>query len=126
MLPRQMRNRPTVTVSTLKYWTVPKSVSVSIATTAAPAAIAGRSNGSTTRRVASACEAPSVRATSCAHGRLVAQRGASHQVHVRIERERQREDRERHRPDLGEPRVAAELVAPPRLDRAGDAEHRQW
>jgi uncharacterized repeat protein (TIGR02543 family) len=41
-------------------------VPVSIATTAAPAAIAGRNSGITTRRVASAREAPSVRATSAA------------------------------------------------------------
>jgi hypothetical protein len=58
-----MRTTPTVTVSMLKYWTVPKSVSVSIATTAAPAAIAGRSIGTTTRRAASPRDAPSVRAT---------------------------------------------------------------
>ena len=65
-VPRQMRKTPTVTVSWLKYWTVAKSVSVSIATIAAPAAIAGRSIGTTTRRVASAREAPSVRATRTA------------------------------------------------------------
>jgi hypothetical protein len=47
----------------LKYCTVAKSVSVSIATIAAPAATAGRSIGSTTRRVASPRDAPSVRAT---------------------------------------------------------------
>ena len=62
-VPRQIRNTPTDNVSTPKYCTVAKSVSVSITTTAAPAAIAGRSSGSTTRRVASAGEAPSVRAT---------------------------------------------------------------
>ena len=58
-----MRNTPTVTVSTLKYCTVAKSVSVSMATMAAPAAMAGRSIGSTTRRVAAARVAPSVLAT---------------------------------------------------------------
>ena len=65
-VPRQIRNTPTVTVSWPKYWTVAKSVSVSMATIAAPAAIAGRSIGTTTRRVASARDAPSVRATSAA------------------------------------------------------------
>ncbi len=65
-VPRQIRNTPTVTVSWLKYCTVAKSVSVSIATIAAPAAIAGRSIGITTRRVASPRDAPSVRATSAA------------------------------------------------------------
>jgi hypothetical protein len=58
-----MRNTPTVTVSTLKYCTVAKSVSVSIATIAPPAAIAGRNIGSTMRRVVSAREAPRLRAT---------------------------------------------------------------
>ena len=119
-----MRNTPTVTVSWLKYWTVAKSVSVSMATIAAPAAIAGRSIGTTTRRVASAREAPSVRATSAGGRRLVAQRGAGQQVHVRVQRQGERDDGAGHRADLGEPGVAAELVAPPRLDRAGDAEHR--
>ena len=48
-VPRQMRKTPTVTVSTPKYWTVAKSVIVSIITTATPAASAGRSIGITTR-----------------------------------------------------------------------------
>ena len=62
-VPRQMRTTPTVTVSTLKYCTVAKSVRVSMATIAAPAAMAGRNIGTTTRRVAAALDAPSVRAT---------------------------------------------------------------
>ena len=61
-----MRNTPTETVSTPKYCTVAKSVSVSIITTAAPAAIAGRTSGSTTRRAASDGPAPSVRAAKYA------------------------------------------------------------
>ena len=60
---RQIRKTPADTVSTPKYCTVAKSVSVSIITTAAPAASAGRSIGSTTRRAASGGAAPSVRAT---------------------------------------------------------------
>jgi len=58
-----MRNTPTVTVSTWKYCTVAKSVRVSMATMAAPAARAGRSIGTTTLRNASPVDAPSDRAT---------------------------------------------------------------
>ena len=62
-VPRQMRKTPTVTVSTPKYWTVAKSVIVSIITTATPAASAGRSIGITTRRAASSGPAPRLLAT---------------------------------------------------------------
>ena len=123
-VPRQIRNTPTDTVSTPKYCTVAKSVSVSITTTAAPAAMAGRSIGSTTRRVASAERRAERAGHEVGARRLVPQRGPGQQVHVRVQRQRQRDDGAGHRADVGEPGVAAELVAPPRLHRPGDAEHR--
>ena len=65
-VPRQIRKTPTDTVSTPKYCTVAKSVSVSIITIAAPAPSAGRRSGNTTRRAASIGLAPRLRATSYA------------------------------------------------------------
>ncbi len=61
-MPYQTCSTPTETVVTLKYCTVAKSVSVSMATRAAPAARAGRANGNSTRRAAAAGDRPSVRA----------------------------------------------------------------
>ena len=65
-----------------------------------------------------------MRATSAAVAAWSRSAARAQQVHVRVQRQRQRDDRAGERADLREPGVAAELVAPPRLDRAGDAEHR--
>ena len=62
--PFHTRYTPTETVLTPKYCTVAKSVSVSIITSASPAASDGRASGSTTRQNARVRLAPSVRAAS--------------------------------------------------------------
>ena len=57
--------------------------------------------------------------------RLVAQGGTGEQVHIRVQRQGQGENGARHRAHLGEPRITAQLVPPPHLDRAGHPEHRR-
>ena len=115
-VPRQMRNTPTVTVSRLKYCTV-REVGQRLHRHDRRAGgdrrpqhrhddAAGRL---ATRRAERAGDERRRR-------RLVAQRRAGQQVHVRVQRQRERDDRAGHRADLREPGVAPELVAPPRLD----------
>ena len=57
-------------------------------------------------------------------GRLVAQRGACQQVHVRVEHEREGDDRASERLDVGEPGVEAE-PRPPRCPGSGRSD-RTW
>ena len=55
---------PVVKVLTPKYWTVPKSASVSISASATPPAIAGRASGIATLKKLPQAPRPSVRLTS--------------------------------------------------------------
>ena len=64
----QARNIPVVNVCTPKYDTVPKSESVSISASAAPAAIAGRAIGRLSLKKVARAESPSVRPASARLG----------------------------------------------------------
>ncbi len=58
-MPNHVRKMTVVKVSTPKYCTAPKSASVSIRTSATPAAMAGQAMGSAMRRKDSKGDAPS-------------------------------------------------------------------
>ena len=62
----QALKMPVVNTSSAKYETVPKSASVSISASAAPAAIAGRASGTATRKKAPHADSPASRPASIA------------------------------------------------------------
>ena len=91
---------PVAKVCTPKCATVPKSAMVSMTTSRAPPASAGRAMGSDTRANAPQGEAPSARGGQERRARALQEGRAREQVDVGVEHQRQHGGGAAHRADL--------------------------